>query len=157
MTIYTSPDTAPDLDVFIAGDYLPDGWQSQAAEFLHTEGLNIAVATPPSDTARISAPVEHIHWERDHMARARVLLFWIPGHDIHPLTLCQLAFHAGRGRKEIILGRAPKGAIPLHLFPYLEDAPEIASYDTLETAIQVADVMARQVREEEEDAEEGRS
>lgn len=158
MTIYTAPDTAPSLDVFIAGDYLPNDWQSEAAASLDSEGLDVAIATPPSDPARINAPVEHIHWDREHMALARVLLFWIPQHDIHPLALCQLAFYAGRGRKDIILGRAPKGAIPLHLFPYLEEAPEIASFDTMEEAIQVADVTAHQVREEEEDsAEEGQS
>lgn len=108
MPIYTAPDIAPDPDVFLAGGITgTEEWQTPAAERLAAHGLSVA---NPRRSGLFNDPTlepEQVRWERDHLARANVILFWFPGPGDHPIAMFELGYWLAQG-KSLVVGCPPE-------------------------------------------------
>jgi len=101
MTVIRSPKThdSPDPSVFLAGGCAGDDWQSVVAQRLSGERLTVFNPRRPDyqkgDRAFLA---EQVAWEREHLDRATVRLFWIPGDSDSVITLYELGQWANTAR-----------------------------------------------------------
>lgn len=120
-------DTGPTLDLFLAGGIsgCPD-WQAEAlslaATWVEQTGHRLTIANPRrSDgipkVGQVAA--QQIKWEYDHLARARVVLFYFPEGrpdangqlPIQPIALYELGKELGRRPSDQIIIGADSGYV----------------------------------------------
>lgn len=87
----TSPACAKSPDLFLAGGISgTSDWQSLVCKMLENYDIQIANPRRPGMMDDPNLEPEQVEWEIDHLERSKMILFWFPGPDDHPIAMYEL-------------------------------------------------------------------
>jgi hypothetical protein len=150
--VYEPTETDPP-SVFLGGG-IPhvEPWHDRVIEMLRASGRSMVVLNPRRRDFPVGDPEAgraQVAWEREHLHRADVTLFWFAASDpavtVQPTTLWELAEALGEGYRRVVVGadhRYPRRDIlEYQLFHYSRvalDSLESVVSGTLEVIDEVA-------------------
>jgi hypothetical protein len=80
-------------------------WQSRITDLVEEKGLDIVLLNPRRENFDITDPTmsrQQIIWEREHLIKADIILFWFPSETMCPITLYELGFWTNSDKPLII-------------------------------------------------------